>query len=849
MNEIHAFTGRIRALIAKDDLKEALRQLRLLLDNSPALDEVMHQSARLQDIRKQIRMGKMDDEQASLAHSRINTGIVELLRELESPEEIQPAFRAEVERAAGVVNSKNVVSGSTIQAGENVIIGDGNVIQQTVITYAGGRKIDPALTPNPFQPEYFLGRETDLLNIRDKFFSGEHFLLLVNGVGGVGKTALASRYYQTYQNDYTHTAWVLNEKNITNALLLLAAPLGVQFEEHMNAGERLEILLKALADLPRPCLLVIDNANESDDLEANYQKLRRCSNFHLLLTTRLTALANAATYPIDGLPEAEALQLFKKYYPRFKPEKEEAIFKEIRTAVDGNTLVVELLAKNLALFNRFKTNYTLAELLADLRQKGLLQLTQSQEVVTDYQSKAGVMRKEKPEAIISAMYDLGDLPEEDKALLSIFAVLPAESIPYEMLEALLPGIENLDKTLGSLVQKGWLAEQTGLVESTRGLESEPDLLEAEHAHFKCSPVIQEIVRLKNPDLRYDCQILVDDLIEKLDYEEGTGRLLNVTGSEALDFVRYTESVVLNLPEPTTYISKLADRVGSFHKATGNLDRALYHYQRKVQFDEALCVLEPDKLNSKRSLAISYSKHGSIYFHLRIFKQAIDLYELSHKIFKELYETYPQFKNELAISCERLGDSYLKSNNFEDALNFFTLYNQLKGELHESHPQDLDIKNGLAISYGKLGDIHIALRNWPQALIFFEKFNSLNEEVCEDDSQNMHYKDILGVSFEKLGDIHLALGNLDQALIFFKRANDLAKEPYSKSPQIAPFKFRLATSYAKLGGFYKDRGDKTMAKYYLEQSYPHLKELSETTSYAEYREKFEWVKNALKELNE
>ena len=103
MNEIHAFTGRIRALVAKDDLKEALRQLRLLLDNSPALDEVLHQSARLQDIRKQIRMGKMDDEQASLAHSRINTGIVELLRELESPVEIQPAFRAEVERAAGQV--------------------------------------------------------------------------------------------------------------------------------------------------------------------------------------------------------------------------------------------------------------------------------------------------------------------------------------------------------------------------------------------------------------------------------------------------------------------------------------------------------------------------------------------------------------------------------------------------------------------------------------------------------------------------------------------------------------------------------------------------------------------------
>ena len=69
MNETQRFTGRIRALVAKHDLKEALRQLRLLLENSPALEEGLMQEERFRDIRRQIRLGLVDEEQANLLHN------------------------------------------------------------------------------------------------------------------------------------------------------------------------------------------------------------------------------------------------------------------------------------------------------------------------------------------------------------------------------------------------------------------------------------------------------------------------------------------------------------------------------------------------------------------------------------------------------------------------------------------------------------------------------------------------------------------------------------------------------------------------------------------------------------
>ncbi|MBI5916574.1 MAG: hypothetical protein HY842_14450, partial [Bacteroidetes bacterium] len=52
-----AFFARIRELIARDELPEALQQLRNLLDHSPKLEEAILQSGRFQNIRKQIRLG------------------------------------------------------------------------------------------------------------------------------------------------------------------------------------------------------------------------------------------------------------------------------------------------------------------------------------------------------------------------------------------------------------------------------------------------------------------------------------------------------------------------------------------------------------------------------------------------------------------------------------------------------------------------------------------------------------------------------------------------------------------------------------------------------------------------
>lgn len=128
------FPDHIRDLIAHNDLPAALQQLRVLLENSPLLDEAILQMARFEDIRKQIQLGMLSDKEANFTKDQIREDLLDLLKVVET-EAKKPAVKAEMDAAVSVMNSKNVVIGSTISAGGNVHIGDKTTIQNAEKIY------------------------------------------------------------------------------------------------------------------------------------------------------------------------------------------------------------------------------------------------------------------------------------------------------------------------------------------------------------------------------------------------------------------------------------------------------------------------------------------------------------------------------------------------------------------------------------------------------------------------------------------------------------------------------------------------------------------------------------------
>ena len=118
-------------LIGKDDLKTAIQELHQMLRKSPQLDEAIIQSARYNNIMKQIRLETVSFEVANQTKNQIRLGILNLLAELEEQAVEQGQIRSEIETylSSGstlIRDSKNVIKDSSLTAGGNIIMGDHN---------------------------------------------------------------------------------------------------------------------------------------------------------------------------------------------------------------------------------------------------------------------------------------------------------------------------------------------------------------------------------------------------------------------------------------------------------------------------------------------------------------------------------------------------------------------------------------------------------------------------------------------------------------------------------------------------------------------------------------------------
>ncbi len=126
MQSTKSFVEIIGDLIGKDELALAIRNLYALLKDSPKLDEAILQSARYNDVIKQIRLGTVDFEQANITKNQIRYALLDLLREIEQQDQI-PDIKVEIEHFLSqhtpVIQGKNIITGS-IQSEKKIRIGD-----------------------------------------------------------------------------------------------------------------------------------------------------------------------------------------------------------------------------------------------------------------------------------------------------------------------------------------------------------------------------------------------------------------------------------------------------------------------------------------------------------------------------------------------------------------------------------------------------------------------------------------------------------------------------------------------------------------------------------------------------
>lgn len=160
------------------------------------------------------------------------------------------------------------------------------------------------LTRPPVKNCFFVGRKREKAETKQRL--SVYHKLLLHGIGGVGKTALAKAVYFDLQKQYAHVAWVDFEDNLKDSLLRCVLFFDYQLPVTASEQERYHKLIHFFTNAKGNILLVIDNfkAGITEDLS----ELMRLP-CDILVTSR-GEMDGISCFPVDRPEEDECKELF-----------------------------------------------------------------------------------------------------------------------------------------------------------------------------------------------------------------------------------------------------------------------------------------------------------------------------------------------------------------------------------------------------------------------------------------------------------------------------------------------------------------------------------------------------------
>jgi non-specific serine/threonine protein kinase len=163
------------------------------------------------------------------------------------------------------------------------------------------RQVQPASHNLPLQLTRFIGRDAELVHLRQKLAS-ERLVTLI-GPGGVGKTRLALELTAGVAEMYPDGVWLIELASLSDRQLVpqaVATPLGVHAEAQVSLERSLLNFLR-----PRQTLLLLDNCEHLVSACAQLAEtlLRACAGLQILATSRQPLrIAGEWTWRVAPLP-------------------------------------------------------------------------------------------------------------------------------------------------------------------------------------------------------------------------------------------------------------------------------------------------------------------------------------------------------------------------------------------------------------------------------------------------------------------------------------------------------------------------------------------------------------------
>jgi tetratricopeptide (TPR) repeat protein len=624
------------------------------------------------------------------------------------------------------------------------------VIQGDLVIY-GERAVPRLLTKVPRLREKLIGREEELIQLGEQLKASGR-MVLMNGMGGVGKTSLATAYVDQVRSGLTHFAWIEQTGEFPQSVLadqLLLKNLGVALSD--DPEHDAITVLNRLANLGGPSLLVIDNAEE--DINKYLDHLPGGSDWQVVVTSR-NHLEIPSELGIKNLSPEEALNLFFEHYHL---DQDDEPGKKIIEEIDRHTLTIELLSKTV----QARKIMPLTKVYELIQERGLA-IDRKSDVSIGH-SRGNNIDKIFP--YLLAIFDLTKISVAEELLLKQFIFLPPVFISFDLLVQILQKSasdeeewDDFTAGLDSLVAKGWINYDAAL-------------------GYKMHRVVHEVCthRLKGETKFEEIETLISGVDDMISYDQNTDNPV-----DRFPFLLFAETLDRALLDKWG----IKEKVYYFHDSLGTLLKDFGQYRKAVIYKEK--VLAKSIENGDKNLSPCKSNLAGVYQVLGRYEEAAKLLEgalaSDQELFGEKHPATARSKSNLALVYKELG-------RYEEAAKLLEGVLASDQELFgEKHPATARSKSNLAGVYKDLGRYEEAAKLLEGALA------SHQENFGEKHPATARSKSGLALVYQDLGRYEEAAKLLEGALAF-------DQENFGeKHPATARSKSNLALVYQDLGRY-------------------------------------------------
>ncbi len=256
------------------------------------------------------------------------------------------------------------------------------------------------------------------------------------------------------------------------------------------------------------------------------------------------------------------------------------------------------------------------------------------------------------------------------------------------------------------------------------------------------------------------------------------------------------------PEFLEILASSYSRLGDVHKTQIQLqereyqgivcDEAFNAYNNALEVYQRLSELEPYRLSTKYSIAISYINLGEISEIKGNLRGSLLNYYNSLSILKILVKQDLDsmiWQSRLAAIHEKIGDIYKKKYDFESALKHYQDALVIRQLLSNRNTNDLSYRHELANNLSKISILKSHTVDLKYALDYLNDTLSIREFLAKKDPYNLDWQRDLANDYIRMGEFFQNQGELELASKKYQDACSIYEKLYRKE--------ELADCYKKI----------------------------------------------------